>query len=125
EPMTGDAKLGTESVPPLGERPSDETLAALNASIPAQPRRAAGLLLGDVVAKQPGEAARAYDWADALDAAREVAQAVSAELVVTQGSHRAFHPGRTAELAVRVNLDADGEDGGLEVVGVAGELLPE
>ena len=125
EPMTGDAELGTETVPPLGERPSEETLAALNASIPAQPRRAAGLLLGDVIAKQPGEAAREYDWADALDAAREVAQSVSAELVVTQGTHRAFHPGRTAELAVRVTRDADGEDGGLEVVGVAGELLPE
>ena len=125
EPMTSAAVLGTDEVPPLGERPSDETLAALDASIPAQPRRAAGLLLGDVVAKQPGEAAREYDWADALDAAREVAQAVSAELVVTQGTHRAFHPGRTAELSVRVNVDADGEDGGLEVVGVAGELLPE
>ena len=117
--------LGTDEVPPLGARPSDEKLAELNASIPAQPRRAAGLLLGETVAKQPGEAARVYDWADALDAARTVAGAVSVELVVTQGSHRAFHPGRTAELAVRVGVDADGEDGGLEVVGVAGELLPE
>ncbi|MBP1327599.1 phenylalanyl-tRNA synthetase beta chain [Leucobacter exalbidus] len=124
EPAADGAQLGTEEVPPLGERPSEETLAVLNASIPVQPRRAAGLLLGDVVAKQAGEPAREYDWADALDAARTVAAAVSAELVVTQGAHRAFHPGRTAELAVRVGTDADGEDGGLEVVGVAGELLP-
>jgi phenylalanyl-tRNA synthetase beta chain len=70
------------------------------------------------VAKQPGEASRSYDWADALDAARTVAGAVSAELIVRQGSHRAFHPGRTAELCV----DVAGE---LEAVGVAGELLPE
>ena len=111
-------ELGTESVPPLAERPSAETLAALDASIPAQPLRAAGLLLGDVVDKQAGEAARAADWADALDAARTIAGAVSVELVVSQGAHRAFHPGRTAELSVRV-------DDGLEVVGVAGELLPE
>jgi phenylalanyl-tRNA synthetase beta chain len=119
------AATGTEAVPPLAERPSAEMLAELNASIPDQPRRAAGLLLGDAVAKQPGESARAYDWADALDAARTVAAAVSAELVVSQGSHRAFHPGRTAELAIRVADDTDGDEGGLEVVGVAGELLPE
>ncbi|EYT53193.1 phenylalanyl-tRNA synthetase subunit beta [Leucobacter sp. UCD-THU] len=119
------AATGTEAVPPLAERPSAEMLAELNASIPDQPRRAAGLLLGDAVAKQPGESARAYDWADALDAARAVAAAVSAELVVSQGSHRAFHPGRTAELAIRVADDTDGDEGGLEVVGVAGELLPE
>ncbi|GAB2551075.1 phenylalanine--tRNA ligase subunit beta [Leucobacter ruminantium] len=122
---SGEARLGTDSVPPLAERPSDAVLAELNASIPAQPRRAAGLLLGDAAAKQPGESARAYDWADALDAARTVAGAVSAELVVSQGSHRAFHPGRTAELAVRVSSDVEGDEGGLEVVGVAGELLPE
>jgi phenylalanyl-tRNA synthetase beta chain len=129
-PTAEGAVLGTESVPALAERPSDEVLAQLDASIPRQPRRAAGLLLGDAVAKQPGEAERAYDWADALDAARTIAGAVSAELVVLQGSHRAFHPGRTAELAIRVGgdgdpSDADGDEGGLEIVGVAGELLPE
>lgn len=110
--------LGTETVPPLAERPSAETLAELNASIPEQPRRAAALLIGDAIAKQAGEAERPVDWADALDTARIVASSVSAELVVSQGAHRAFHPGRTAELSVQL-------DDGLEVVGVAGELLPE
>ncbi|GAA2187064.1 phenylalanine--tRNA ligase subunit beta [Leucobacter alluvii] len=127
-PGAGDAPLGTDTVPPLAERPSDAVLAELNASIPDQPRRIAGLLLGDAVPKQAGEPARAYDWADALDAARTVAGAVSAELVVSQGAHRAFHPGRTAELAIRVagdGADADGDEGGLVVIGVAGELLPE
>ncbi|PRI10796.1 phenylalanine--tRNA ligase subunit beta [Leucobacter massiliensis] len=129
EPVAaGGAGLGTETVPPLAQRPSDETLAELNASLPRQPHRAAGLLIGNAIAKQPGEPARPFDWADALDAARTVAGAVSAELVVSQGSHRAFHPGRTAELAVRVSehgADLDGDEGGLVVVGVAGELLPE
>ena len=124
EPLTG-KPLGTDFVPPLAERPSDEVLAELNASIPKQPVRTAGLLLGDASTKQPGEAAREYDWADALEYARVVASAVSIELVVLQGSHRAFHPGRTATLAVRVANDIDGDEGGLEVVGVAGELLPE
>ncbi|UOQ60545.1 phenylalanine--tRNA ligase subunit beta [Leucobacter rhizosphaerae] len=118
EPGDGSAALGTSTVPPLAELPPADVLAELDASIPAQPGRAAALLLGDLVAKQPGEAPRAADWADALDAARILASAVSAELVVQQGEHRAFHPGRTAELSVRV-------DDGLEVVGVAGELLPE
>lgn len=130
EPGDAGRTFGTDVVPPLGEKPADSRLAALDASIPKQPRRAAGLLLGDAVAKQPGEAGRAADWADALDAARVVAGAVSAELVVRQGAHRAFHPGRTAELCVRVGVDGnrfgtDGDEGRLEVVGVAGELLPD
>lgn len=112
------ADLGTAEVPPLAQKPDATTLDSLYASVPAQPRRAAGLLIGEAVAKQAGEQPRVYDWADALDAARTVAEAVSAELVVTQGAHRAFHPGRTAELSIRV-------DDGLEPVGVAGELLPE
>ena len=112
------AALGTDTVPPLAEKPADATLAELDASIPEQPRLAAGLLMGAATQRQPGEPARAYDWADALDAARAVAGAVSVELVVHRGAHRAFHPGRTAELRVTV-------DGAHEVVGVAGELLPE
>lgn len=118
EPPAEAGVLGTAEVPPLAAKPSDETLAELDASIPAQPLRAAGVLLGAAVAKQPGQAARAIDWADALDAARAVAGAVHIELTVRQGAHRAFHPGRTAELCVAVGGD-------LEVVGVAGELLPE
>jgi len=116
EPLSGG--LGTETVPPLAELPSDAVLSELNASIPAQPLHVGGLLLGEATLKQPGQQSRDYDWADALDAARAVAAAVSIELVIRQGSHRAFHPGRAAELCIAV-------DGELEVVGVAGELLPE
>lgn len=119
-PVAPGAELGTESVPPLGERPADAVLAQLDAVIPEQPLRVAAVLTGLAEAKQPGLGDRAYDWADALDAARTVAGAVAAELVVRQGSHRAFHPGRTAELFVRTEQDAE-----LELVGVAGELLPD
>lgn len=119
-----DSQLGTDFVPPLAARPSDEVLAQLNASLPEQPLYAGGLFVGDAVQKQPGEPVRAYDWADALAAARAVAAGVSCELVVSQGAHPAFHPGRTALLSVRVEADADGEPGGLLPVGVAGELLP-
>ncbi|MGJ0203861.1 phenylalanine--tRNA ligase subunit beta [Leucobacter sp. gxy201] len=123
--VPAESRLGTDFVPPLAELPNDEVLAELNESIPDQPRRAAGLLLGDAVAKQPGTPEREADWADALDAVRAIAAAVSAEIVVAQGSHRAFHPGRTAEISVRVANDVEGDEGGLEVIGVAGELLPE
>lgn len=118
----GMSLLGTAEVPPLAERPSDATLAELNDSIPAQATRTAGLLLGAAVAKQPGEASRSFDYADALDAAQAVAAAVSVELEVRQGAHRAFHPGRTAALYVRDAADPAAE---ARLVGVAGELLPE
>lgn len=116
-PHTDGTQLGTPDVPPLAQRPSAEKLAELDRSIPHQPLYAAGIFVGNAVTKQPSEAARHFDWADALDAARTVAQAVHVELTVRNGTHRAFHPGRTAELCVIV-------DGAHEVVGVAGELLP-
>lgn len=117
EPPADHRELGTADVPPLAQLPNDETLASLDASIPRQPHYAAALLIGDAVQKQPGEAERKYDWADALDVARVIAASVHVELLVRKGAHRAYHPGRTAELCVVV-------DGVQEVVGVAGELLP-
>ena len=110
--------IGTETVPPLGQRPSDETLATLDASIPEQPLHAAVLVTGNAVAKQPGEAVRAFDWADALDAVQHLAAQVHTQLVVKQGTHQAFHPGRTAELFITTAE-------GLVPVGFAGEMLPE
>lgn len=104
---------GTDFLPVGGERPTDEVLAALNASLPEQPRHVGGLFLGDRVQKQPGLAPVAVGIADALDAARQVALALGITIDVAQGSHPALHPGRTAELRV-----------GDRVVGVAGEVLP-
>ena len=58
---------------------------------------------------------RPWDWADALDAARLVGDVLGVELVVEQGSHQAFHPGRTARISLR-----NGQS-----VGYAGELHPK
>lgn len=110
--------LGTEQVPPLGVYPGDEVVRELDASIPAQPRHGAVVLTGAAVQKQPGVAARPADWADAIDAAKLIARMVSAPLSVRQGSHPAFHPGRTAILQVV-------RDGVSHDVGVAGELHPD
>lgn len=111
-------ELGVDELPPVAARPSDEALQALELGLPEQPRFLGALLVGDRVAKGPGQAAVSYDWADALELARVAAHAAAAELIVKQGSHRAFHPGRAAELFVRLGHD-------LVSVGFAGELHPE
>ena len=108
-------KLGSDSIPPLGVRPSDEVLADLNAGIPKQPSFVAGLFSGAEHEVMPCAAPRPYDLRDALDAVRLVADAVSAPITVRNGAHSAFHPGRVAEV-----LDANGER-----IGFAGELHPK
>ncbi|QHF24900.1 phenylalanine--tRNA ligase subunit beta [Rathayibacter sp. VKM Ac-2804] len=109
----GDRPFGSAGLPLAGARPSAEVEAALNAGIPRQPLHVAALLTGSALERQPGVAARDFDWRDALDVVRDVAAAAGAELQIRQGSHAALHPGRTAEVLL---------DGA--VVGHAGELLP-
>lgn len=104
---------GTDEVPPLGQRPSDEKLAELNASIPPQHRHVAALFTGNVVARQPGRPAEAVGLTDALDAVRVIAVASGVEIDVVQGRRAALHPGRTGALSIA----------GTEV-GYVGELHP-
>ncbi len=108
-----EAEYGSGPLPVGNALPSDEVLAALRASIPAQPWHVGALFLGNAVAKQPGQPAVASGLSDALAAARHVAAVVSAPLTIATGRHRALHPGRAAELRV-----------GDRVIGFAGELLP-
>ncbi|MFT4258097.1 phenylalanine--tRNA ligase subunit beta [Microbacterium sp.] len=105
---------GTDEVPPLGARPSDEKLAELNASIPPQHRHIAALLTGNVSARQPGRAAEAAGLTEALDAVRVIAAAAGVEIDVVQGQRTALHPGRTGVLLV-----------GDTEVGYVGELHPD
>jgi phenylalanyl-tRNA synthetase beta chain len=112
-PVEGVA-YGTDSVPPLGVRPSDAVLAELNASIPPQPRHVAILLTGNRVAKGPGQSAETYDLVDALDAVRAIGVAAGVSIDVAQGERAALHPGRTGVLSVS----------GVEV-GYVGEVLPQ
>lgn len=110
-----DGTLGTASIPPLGVKPSEDVLDALYEGIPYQPLTMAAVFTGKDSPAAPGHTPRAWDWADAVDAARLVADVVGVELVVTQGSHQAFHPGRAAQLSLRNG----------DVVGYAGELHPK
>ncbi|MGO4384747.1 phenylalanine--tRNA ligase subunit beta [Specibacter sp. RAF43] len=107
--------VGTASIPPLGVKPSEDVLDALYDGIPYQPLTIGALFTGKDTPAAPGHTPRTWDWADAIDAARLVADVVGVDLVVEQGSHQAFHPGRTAALTLRSG----------EVVGYAGELHPK
>src|SRR5690606_20375404 len=91
---------GTDFIPPLAQRPSEETLAALNAAIPPQPRHVAVLLTGNVAARQPGRAAEPADLGDALDAVRVIGVAAGVSIDVTQTRRAALHPGRAGSLSV-------------------------
>ncbi|MDQ0786007.1 phenylalanine--tRNA ligase subunit beta [Streptomyces sp. B3I8] len=111
---------GEERVParlPVDRRPSAADLAALDAALPRQPRRAAVVLAG--AREQAGwwGRGRPSDWADAVQAARVVAGEYGVELTVRAEQHAPWHPGRCAALYAAV-------DGAETLVGHAGELHP-
>ncbi|MDQ0826460.1 phenylalanyl-tRNA synthetase beta chain [Arthrobacter sp. B2I5] len=107
--------VGTASIPPLGAKPDAEVLDALYDGVPDQPFHVAAVLTGHDSPAATGHTPRQWDWADALDVARLAGDVLGVDLVVSQGSHQAFHPGRTARLALRTG----------ETVGYAGELHPK
>ncbi|MGP9650732.1 phenylalanine--tRNA ligase subunit beta [Glutamicibacter sp. AOP38-B1-38] len=107
-------RLGSSVLPPLGVKPSDEVLAELFGGVPEQPWHVAAVFTGHEAAAGVGFTPRAWDWADALDTARTIADLLGSPLEVAQGSHQAFHPGRVA--ALKLNG---------EVIGYAGELHPQ
>ena len=105
---------GTDFVPPLAQRPSDETLAQLNAAIPPQPRNIAVLLTGNVTPRQPGRAAEHASLGDVLHAVQVIGVAAGVDIDVVQTQRAALHPGRAGALSVR------GEE-----IGYVGELHPQ
>ncbi|QYN20718.1 phenylalanine--tRNA ligase subunit beta [Amycolatopsis sp. DSM 110486] len=103
-------------VPDLGveHRPSDEELAVLEAAVPAQPVHVAVVLTG--LRRRAGWWGKGEPagWADAVEAARLVAEAAGVELTVQAADLPPWHPGRCAQLRV-----------GDWPVGHAGELHPK
>ncbi|HEX6197244.1 MAG TPA: phenylalanine--tRNA ligase subunit beta [Jiangellaceae bacterium] len=98
---------------PVDRRPTDEQIAALEAALPAQPRRIAVAACGNW--EPPGwwGDAQPVSWADAVAAARLVADEAGAALTVVRDDHAPWHPGRCAALYI-----------GSTLVGHAGELHP-
>jgi phenylalanyl-tRNA synthetase beta chain len=114
--------------PGVTRRPTDDELAALEAAVPAQPRRVAIALSG--LRELPGwnTGGRGADWTDAVDAAQLVARTLGLQLSVTADDHAPWHPGRCARLALATAPDATdpaGDTTGHTLVGHAGELHPK
>ncbi len=116
-------------VPGVTSRPSPEALAALDASLPLQPRHVAVVLTGrqplpavdaasSTGASTGGRRPRPVDWADAVEAAHVLARAAGAPLAVRASATMPWHPGRCAELRI------DDPIGRPRVIGYAGELHP-
>ena len=100
-------------LPVGGERPSEEILAALNATIPNQPRHIAGLALGDWVPQAPGQSAIPAGFPQMVQAVTEIIRAAGLSCEIRQSSPEGYHPGRAGDVMVNEI-----------VVGFAGELDP-
>jgi len=107
---------GAPPAPLLGveRRPTEAELAAIEAAVPPQPVRLAGLLCGRRELAGWWGPGRAADHTDAVAAALRAAEVLGVELVVRSDVHTPWHPGRCAALTL-----ADGT-----LVGHAGELHP-
>jgi phenylalanyl-tRNA synthetase beta chain len=98
---------------PVDRRPTDDEIALLERSLPAQPVHIGGVLSGLREPAGPWGSGRAADATDAFAAADTVARAAGVRLERRAAQYLPWHPGRCAELLV------DGV-----VVGHAGELHP-
>lgn len=113
------------SIPGVEEKPSDEVMQALRAGVPKQPWHVAAVLAGNAIEASPHDAARSWDWADAIELAIRVAVsqglAVRPEALGAGGQATVaapFHPGRVAQIRV-------GALTGGKALGSAGELHPK
>ena len=102
------------SLPVGNERPSDKVLESLNASIPSQPRKLAGVVLGDWVPQQPGQASIEAGYQQAISALFSALGSIGVDAALTQSEVMGLHPGRGAKVIV------SGKE-----VGIAGELHPD
>jgi phenylalanyl-tRNA synthetase beta chain len=100
--------------PGVAHRPSDAEVAALEATVPPQPRHVAVVLSGELERAGWWGPGRTATWADAIEFARVVGRAARAPLQVRRAEYAPWHPGRCAEVLL--------ED---RVVGHAGELHPQ
>lgn len=98
---------------PVDRRPSDDEIATLEGSLPAQPVHVGGVLAGMREPAGPWGPGRAAEASDAFAAAETIARAAGVQLGRRAAQHLPWHPGRCAELLV--------DD---VVVGHAGELHP-
>ena len=104
-------RLGVDRGPTAAER------ASLDAALPWQPLHCAVVLTGNLEPVGWWGEGRQANWADAVQAAREIADAAGVTPTVRAANQLPWHPGRCAELLAGI---ADGE----QRAGFAGELHP-
>jgi len=104
------------AVPEVGtaSRPSDEQLRGLFDAVPPQPRHAAVVLSGQRAPAGWWGNGEQASWADAIQAARTIAEVLGVELDIEAAEYAPWHPGRCARLSVSG-----------KTVGHAGELHPQ
>jgi len=98
---------------PVDRRPTDEQIANLIASLPAQPVHIAAVLSGLREPSGPWGPGRQAEASDTFAAVRVIAAAAGVEVELRAAQYLPWHPGRCAEVVVDGN-----------VVGHAGELHP-
>lgn len=98
---------------PTDRRPTDEEIAALDASLPDQPVHIGAVLTGLRERRGPWGPGRPAEAADAFEAVRVIARACGVEVSLRAAQELPWHPGRCAEVLV------DGVG-----VGYAGQLHP-
>ena len=104
--------------------PTEAELATVDAALPEQPPRIAGVLAGYRELPGPWGPGRPATWADAIQAARALAAVEHVTLDVRAAAEPPFHPGRCAALFVRAGA-TDADQGSPEwLAGYAGELHP-
>jgi phenylalanyl-tRNA synthetase beta chain len=106
-------KLVPAISPDLAERPGQEIIDEIFASVPPQGYHVAGLLVGKIENENWQGKARSYNWQDAIAFAQDVLALCNLEWTVARSDLAPWHPGRCAELIV------DGK-----AVAHAGELHP-
>lgn len=109
-PSQGEAVL---SLPLGAQRPDQGMLAALNASIPLQPRMLAGVVAGNWMPQAPGQAAVEAGYPHAISAVEHVVRSAGLACELRQAAPKGYHPGRSAEVLIAG-----------EVVGFVGEVAP-
>jgi phenylalanyl-tRNA synthetase beta chain len=108
-----DGVRAVTELPGVEGRPTDDQLALLDAALPDQPRHLAVVLCGEIDPRGWWGPGRPATWADAIQAAQDVARTARAELTIRPADVAPWHPGRCAALQL-----------GETVIGYAGELHP-
>lgn len=106
-------RTGAVQLIPTHRRPTDEEIAALDASLPHQPVHVGAVLTGLREPRGPWGPGRPVEAADAFEAVRVIARACGVDFRLRAAQYLPWHPGRCAEVLV------DGR-----VVGHAGQLHP-